>query len=258
MTNTLTTPTTAHHSKRKSSPLSHKADHRLEKIVETEAAPTPRKETTKRKSDAKETANASTTTTHHSRQRKSSPLSQKADRRLEKIDEKEASPPPAPKVKSSIKISKLPKPVVVETPVVLSKQMNRSTSSSSIAASKPQSVALSDASKKLGRQNSLRNLDELNDSKDEADLNALNNHLLRRSTSRSINNTQNNNSTISNSSQAVTSASHLFKPSRSSQQHTISNTNKLLNLPTPPLFNNENVAGASNRYLNKLWYFFAQ
>ena len=157
---------------------------------------------------------------------------------------------PAKKGISSIKISKknapLPPPPPppppqqqpFETPII-SHSQPPSTSNSGIG-KLTKSVSSSSISsqpiKKMTSHASLRNLEEANDSKDECELQALNNQLLRRSMTRSINRT--GNSTVSNSSvntAAVNSgvsqsASQLFKPKLTAQTNT---------KPMPPLFNSE-------------------
>ena len=86
---------------------------------------------------------------------------------------------------------------------------------------------------------SLRNLEEAaNDSKDEAEMNALNSQLLRRSlTNRSSINNRTENSTLSNGDACdKMSARQIFKSKLSSQSSQSSQIQK----PMPPLFGNFN------------------
>ena len=87
---------------------------------------------------------------------------------------------------------------------------------------------------------SLRNLEEAaNDSKDEAEMNALNGQLIRRSfTNRSSFNNRTDNSTLSNGDAVdKMSASQIFKSKFS---------NQVPPKPMPPLF--PNINSESNRY----------
>jgi hypothetical protein len=135
--------------------------------------------------------------------------------RLERIDEKETEAVKKTKIKSSITITKLPKPMapkappapdlkspVKETtfvepePISMSQPssdvMKKSTSASSLFSSLAQS-------KKITSYASLKNFEEQNDSKDERELLASNSNLLRISMTKSTNSTKINSSTANNS-----------------------------------------------------------